>query len=328
MFSKGKAKEDVIADDSTPIKPKDNTPPPETAAKDAEAGAATDGVTHTHVYPKVDEARVRRVLAKQKDAEDFVAEYNRRARQRRAPEKSEPDATESEPDATQSAKSDMDTASDDDSASDDPPKRNKALEVSRRGIMRSWPRAPGGPFIYMTGDGKVAGNNQPLWGATVLDFFRVQRDPAMPHGSTISTGSKLAAWAHVVGELHAKDELNWAAEEEDPIELLPCDISLIIRDMDYRPSGIREMFSDTHKTVRVLLRRYMRVPERHVPSLMVGRRRRCTRFFRTGYHSTFSPKSSSFTIQTTLCTSTPPWHVPRLTGAPLVSTSCSSPRRL
>ncbi|KJA16343.1 hypothetical protein HYPSUDRAFT_58280 [Hypholoma sublateritium FD-334 SS-4] len=241
MFSKGKAKKSAIAEDSTPIKQKDTTPPLETVTKDAQAEAATDETTHTHIYPKVDEARVRRVLGKQKDAEDFVAEYNRRALQRRAAQNRAPDATES-------SKADDDTTTDDDATSEHTPKKKKELAVSRRGIMRTWPRAPGGPFIYLTGEGKVAGNNQPLWGATVLDFFRVQRDPAMPHGSTISTGSKLAAWAHVVDELYAKDELLWAAEEEDPIELLPCDISLIIRDMDHRPFGLREMFSDTHKT--------------------------------------------------------------------------------
>ena len=250
MFYKSMYKEYPTEDDLMHCKQKDTTTPLETAPEDTAADVAPD--IAIEIKPKADENTVRRVLAKQKDAENFVAEYNRRALQRRAAQKRESDATDS-------AKTGEDASTEDATPNDT--QETKEIEVSRRGIMRSWPRAPNGPFIWMTGEGKTAGNNQPLWGATVLDFFRVQRHPDMPYGSTISTGSKLAEWAHAFEELHAKDELEWAAEEEDPIELLPCDISLIIRDMDHRSYMIRESFYETHKTVRALSCHYMRIPE-------------------------------------------------------------------
>ncbi|KAK0439242.1 uncharacterized protein EV420DRAFT_1651082 [Desarmillaria tabescens] len=120
--------------------------------------------------------------------------------------------------------------------------------VRKRAILRDWPRDPKGPVMKSTPPGKFAGNNQPLWGATVLDFFRTMRMPDCPYLSTISTGSKLCAWMKEIGELeHAKDEIAWAEQEAEPEELFPCDMALILRDDDHRPPFIQKGFDEKFK---------------------------------------------------------------------------------
>ncbi len=123
-------------------------------------------------------------------------------------------------------------------------------DVRKRVIVREWPRDPNGPPMKATPPGKVAGNNQPLWGATVLDFFRILRMPDCISLSTISTGSKLCAWMKEIGELeHAKDEIAWAEQEAEPEELFPCDIATLLGDEDDRPPGVQNFIDEQFKTV-------------------------------------------------------------------------------
>ncbi len=106
-------------------------------------------------------------------------------------------------------------------------------EVSTRAITRHWPRDPKGPIITSLPSGKQIPNGWPLWGATLFDFFYVDRAPGQPW-KTVANSSRLLAWAKEVGELeHAKDEIAWAEEEESPKELFPYDMARILRDEDY-----------------------------------------------------------------------------------------------
>jgi hypothetical protein len=75
----------------------------------------------------------------------------------------------------------------------------------------------------------------PQIGATLYDFFNVQRMPNNPHLRTLSTGSKLAAHMRNIDELKwAEDEIHWTDQEEDPVEVPPCDIGEIIKDLELR----------------------------------------------------------------------------------------------
>ncbi|KIM83279.1 hypothetical protein PILCRDRAFT_439061 [Piloderma croceum F 1598] len=73
----------------------------------------------------------------------------------------------------------------------------------------------------------------PQIGATLYDFFHIQRAPDVPQLQTLLTGSKLAAYMRQIGELKwAEDEIHWADQEEDPVEVAPCDIGEIIKDLE------------------------------------------------------------------------------------------------
>ena len=75
----------------------------------------------------------------------------------------------------------------------------------------------------------------PQIGATLYDFFHVRRIPNNLHLRTLSTGSKLVAHMRNIGELKwAEDEIHWADQEEDPVEVPPCDIGEIIKDLELR----------------------------------------------------------------------------------------------
>ncbi|KAF9050702.1 hypothetical protein BDZ89DRAFT_1057144 [Hymenopellis radicata] len=95
--------------------------------------------------------------------------------------------------------------------------------VRHRAIRRAWPRDPKGPVIEGPyGTFKTAGNGLPLWGATVLDFFHTRRIADCPYLELTSTSSKLLAFVKAVGELnHAPDEIAWAEQEADPVEIMP-----------------------------------------------------------------------------------------------------------
>ncbi len=232
------------------------------------------------IKPKADENTVLRVLAKQKDAENFVAEYNRRALQRRAAQKRESDSTKTGEDI---------------SADNATPKRftrdegTRSVAAQYPALLASSPEWS----LHLDDWGWQDRGQQPAavgrHCSRLFSAYSVTQTCLMV--VRFPQGGKLAEWAHSFEELHAKDELEWAAEEEDPIELLPCDISLIIRDMDHRPSMIRESFYESHKTVRVLSCHYMRIPERRTLSRTAGRHQRFTRFSRIGYLFTFSLKS-------------------------------------
>ncbi len=106
--------------------------------------------------------------------------------------------------------------------------------VRHRAIRRQWPRDPKGPVIQGPyGTFKMAGNGLPLWGATVLDFFHTRRIADCPYLELTSTSSKLLAFVKAVGELdHAPDEIAWAEQEADPVEIMPYDMATMLRDLD------------------------------------------------------------------------------------------------
>jgi hypothetical protein len=70
-------------------------------------------------------------------------------------------------------------------------------------------------------------------GATLYDFYHVHRGHTTPSLATISTGSKLAAHMRQIGELDwAADEIHWASQEPDPVEIPPCNIGELIKDRE------------------------------------------------------------------------------------------------
>ncbi|KAF9064596.1 hypothetical protein BDP27DRAFT_1425700 [Rhodocollybia butyracea] len=93
------------------------------------------------------------------------------------------------------------------------PKRQDSTRI----VIRSWPRDPKGKIIRDLPVGKETSSSTHLWGQTLLDFFRFQREPNQPLLSTISTSSRLSRWMMANGEAdYAKDDMEWAAREEEP----------------------------------------------------------------------------------------------------------------
>lgn len=110
----------------------------------------------------------------------------------------------------------------------------KAKTTRTRIISRSWPRDPKGQQITFddTLPGKTTSNGV-LWGATLLDFFRVCRIPEVQNFLTLTTGSKMAAWMKKNGEEECSaEEMAWAEMEGDPREVPPCSIAILIEPMD------------------------------------------------------------------------------------------------
>lgn len=109
-----------------------------------------------------------------------------------------------------------------------------------RTINRHWPRDPVGKPITPENslEGKQAPNGQPLWGETMLDFYRVQCSPSNPeleNSSTISTGSRLAMWMKEHGELQwAVDELERAETEGDPQQIRPWHVSNVVEEQEQK----------------------------------------------------------------------------------------------
>lgn len=98
----------------------------------------------------------------------------------------------------------------------------------KRTIFRFWPRDPAGKPILST-KGKEAPNDNPLWGATLADFYFVSRFPDIKGLATITTGSKLAAWMKENKETkYCAEELRWAEMEADPVEIHPADVGKLI----------------------------------------------------------------------------------------------------
>ena len=101
----------------------------------------------------------------------------------------------------------------------------------KRSIFRRWPRSPTGKPIRPTNSlkGKETPNGIQLWGATMFDFYRVQRFPDISGLLTITTGSKLLRWMKANGELDAaKDEIEWAEHEEGPKIIEPYPLRNLI----------------------------------------------------------------------------------------------------
>jgi hypothetical protein len=110
-------------------------------------------------------------------------------------------------------------------------------DVKTRFVSRFWPRDPNGKIIKPHNiHGKETSNGLDLWGETVYDFYRTERIPGLWNLSTLTTGSKMAAWVKSVGELdHAKDEIDWAETVEgDPVQLTPHDVGERVEDFEMR----------------------------------------------------------------------------------------------
>ena len=109
-----------------------------------------------------------------------------------------------------------------------------------RNIFSQWPRDPKGKCITpLTGNspnalanGKMVHNtNVQLWGATLFDFYSVKPLPESID-LAFSSGSKLAAWMKDNGEDHAKNQLEFAENEDDPYLIPPYEITGLIQDTD------------------------------------------------------------------------------------------------
>ncbi|KAJ3523756.1 hypothetical protein NMY22_g11302 [Coprinellus aureogranulatus] len=78
----------------------------------------------------------------------------------------------------------------------------------------------------------MAPNKVQFWGATLFDFFYVRRIPDCPYLSTISSGSKLAAWMKEQGEHYARDQMARAEREPDPVVVRPYPVERLLRDAE------------------------------------------------------------------------------------------------
>ncbi|KAK0222320.1 hypothetical protein IW262DRAFT_974802 [Armillaria fumosa] len=111
-----------------------------------------------------------------------------------------------------------------------------SISSAKKRVVRCiWPRDPKGPAMDagQLPHGKVAGNKQRNWGATLDDFYWVQRTPEAPSVLTTISGSRLAAWMKQIGEVeHAKEEIKLAEKEDQPREIFPCDIGRLLEDRD------------------------------------------------------------------------------------------------
>ena len=85
--------------------------------------------------------------------------------------------------------------------------------------------------------GKMAANEIQHWGATLFDFYHVQRMPDFG-------GLQMKA----NGEDYAKEELELAEEEGDPKEIFPCDIAKLVEDAEMRDRmGISRMVRESDR---------------------------------------------------------------------------------
>ncbi|KAK0477395.1 hypothetical protein IW261DRAFT_1421096 [Armillaria novae-zelandiae] len=112
-----------------------------------------------------------------------------------------------------------------------------SISSAKKRVVRCiWPRDPKGPAMdagQVVPHGKVAGNKQRNWGATLNDFYWVQRTPEALSVLTKMSGSRLAAWMKQIGEVeHAREEIEWAEKEDQPREIFPCDIGRLLEDRD------------------------------------------------------------------------------------------------
>ncbi|KAK0432334.1 hypothetical protein EV421DRAFT_1505056 [Armillaria borealis] len=137
-----------------------------------------------------------------------------------------------------------------------------SISSAKKRVVRCiWPRDPKGPAMAagQLPHGKVAGNNQRNWGATLNDFYWVQRILEAPSGLTRTSGSRLAAWMKEIGEVeHAKEEIEWAEVEDQPREKFPCDLGCLLEDRDpsiftSRPLEHLDVFSYTTESDEKIL---------------------------------------------------------------------------
>ena len=101
-------------------------------------------------------------------------------------------------------------------------------------VFSKWPY-PNGKDILSPAEssalGKMAPNNIEIWGATLFDFYHVKSLPESVDNILLS-GSKLAAWMKANGENYAKNQLEFAKNEDDPYLILPYEITELIQDTD------------------------------------------------------------------------------------------------
>lgn len=130
-------------------------------------------------------------------------------------------------------------------------------ETKLRFIFSIWPRPEPSPSATSEDPpphkdipskgffGKMTPNGL-LWGATLFDFYFVQRLFDRPELKSILTGSKLATWAKANGETDGpmKACLEWAENEKDPELIAPYDIQELVRN---REKSIRNMIASQKK---------------------------------------------------------------------------------
>ena len=115
-------------------------------------------------------------------------------------------------------------------------RRLNALTTRHRVIFSVWPRDPQTEHFIKSGAentiiGKTAIKGLQLWGASLFDFYRVQKHPSMTNLETLSTSSKLLEFVKSVGEDYpvARPMVERAEREEDPKMIEPFDISRLIQ---------------------------------------------------------------------------------------------------
>jgi hypothetical protein len=115
-------------------------------------------------------------------------------------------------------------------------RRLNALTTRHRVIFSVWPRDPQTEHFIKQGKkntimGKIAIKGLQLWGASLFDFYRVQRHPSLTNVETLSTSSKLLGFVKSVGEDYpvARPMVERAEREEDPKKIEPFDIARLIQ---------------------------------------------------------------------------------------------------
>ncbi|KAI6101879.1 hypothetical protein F5141DRAFT_1008706 [Pisolithus sp. B1] len=85
--------------------------------------------------------------------------------------------------------------------------------------------------------GKVAPNGILSWGATLYDFYSFQPVPVIPNANTYLSGSRITAAVRQIGELeYAKDELEWADNEDDPREIPVANTGELVECCEAQPT--------------------------------------------------------------------------------------------
>ena len=103
-------------------------------------------------------------------------------------------------------------------------------ETKQRFIFSKWPQ----PLPENSFSGKMTPNENMLWGATLFDFFSVQRTYEQLGRLTISTSSRLEKWAKAAGEIEGKIKvyLERAEAQKDPEVIEPYDIQVVIQEWE------------------------------------------------------------------------------------------------
>ena len=131
-----------------------------------------------------------------------------------------------------------------------------------RFIFSKWPRDPNSLADISSL------NQQQHWGATLFDFYSVKLLVPESQHRTFSSGRNLAAWMKANGEDYAKDQLEFAENEEDPYLIHPYEITGLIQDTDQSMDGKKGWIRDEkNKDVveesesKIEEREYWKVPQ-------------------------------------------------------------------